>query len=275
MNTATGTNSWIFDITAQEFEARVVNSDVPVLIDFWAPWCGPCQQIAPMLDNLTERYAGKLLVAKVNVDEEQALAGAFGVRSIPMLVLFHGGQPVEQIIGLQPEQELVRLIEPYVSSDEPVAPVADNAALSDGDHEAAHQQLMEALAQDPENATIKIDLARTELALGQFESALTRLGELPDEEDRSEPVSKLRAEIALRRDAASDGEVPEAIQEALRTALDDDHASAIDELLALFSAGTKDERPEIRQHLFHLFDYLGSGDERGQQGRRKLTSLIY
>ncbi|MEL7025354.1 MAG: thioredoxin [Pseudomonadota bacterium] len=275
MNTATGTNSWIFDITAQEFEARVVNSDVPVLIDFWAPWCGPCQQIAPMLDNLTERYAGKLLVAKVNVDEEQALAGAFGVRSIPMLVLFHGGQPVEQIIGLQPEQELVRLIEPYVSSDEPVAPVADNAALSDGDHEAAHQQLMEALAQDPENATIKIDLARTELALGQFESALTRLGELPDEEDRSEPVSKLRAEIALRRDAASDGEVPEAIQEALRTALDDDHASAIDELLALFSAGTKDERPEIRQHLFHLFDYLGSGDERVQQGRRKLTSLIY
>lgn len=246
------TNPWVFDVTAQDFEARVVNAQVPVLIDFWAPWCGPCQQIAPMLESLTARYQGKFVVAKVNVDEEQALAGAFGVRSIPMLVLFHAGQPVEQIIGLQPEQELVRVIEPYLSAAEPEAPEANNEALLAGDHETAHQQLLEALAQDPDNASLKIDLARTELALRHFDAAFDRLGDLPDEQDRSPEVGALRAEIAINRDAADGSDTPESIRNALQLAVSGDPGSSIDTLLALFGAGSTDERPVIRQHLFNV-----------------------
>ena len=100
--------------TDQNFEAEVLNSDVPVLVDFWATWCGPCKAVAPVLDEIAGEYSGKLKVAKVDVDQNPAVAGRYGIRSIPSLFLFKNGQVVEQIVGALPKTVIVKKIEGHL-----------------------------------------------------------------------------------------------------------------------------------------------------------------
>ena len=101
----------IIEISDSNFESEVVNSDVPVLVDFWAPWCGPCRAIAPMVEEISESYAGKIKVGKMNVDENQSTTMKFGIRSIPTLIMFKGGEAVDQIIGAVPKGEIEKVVE--------------------------------------------------------------------------------------------------------------------------------------------------------------------
>ncbi|MDQ1311436.1 MAG: putative thioredoxin, partial [Pseudomonadota bacterium] len=111
-----------FKITATEANfAQVVieaSAGQPVLVDFWAPWCGPCRTLMPMLERIADDYAGRFTLAKVNTDEEQRIAGHFGIRSIPTVMLFHGGQVVEQFVGVQPEQAIRALLDKYLAPAE-------------------------------------------------------------------------------------------------------------------------------------------------------------
>jgi thioredoxin 1 len=102
--------------TDASFKTDVIESDVPVLVDFWAPWCGPCRAVAPVLEALDAELAGRARIVKVNVDENQVVAGALGVRSIPTLVVFKGGQAVEGAVGSLSMQELKRLLEPHLDA---------------------------------------------------------------------------------------------------------------------------------------------------------------
>jgi thioredoxin 1 len=95
------------------WEKEVMQSGQPVLVDFWAPWCAPCRMIAPALDELAQEYAGRVKVAKLNVDQDSEIAGQFGVQSIPTLILFQGGRPVDQFVGARPKAELARLLAEY------------------------------------------------------------------------------------------------------------------------------------------------------------------
>ncbi len=99
------------EVTDDNFESEVLRAEVPVLVDFWAPWCGPCQMIAPILESLAEKYTGKVKVAKVNLDEHPMLASEYGVRSIPAVFIFSGGEVVERAIGVQTEDYLAALID--------------------------------------------------------------------------------------------------------------------------------------------------------------------
>jgi len=101
----------IIEINDSNFESEVANSDVPVLIDFWAPWCGPCKAIAPMVEEISSSYEGRIKVGKLNVDENQSTTMKFGIRSIPTLIMFKGGEAVDQIIGAVPKGEIERVVE--------------------------------------------------------------------------------------------------------------------------------------------------------------------
>jgi len=101
----------IIEISDSNFESEVVNSDVPVLVDFWAPWCGPCRAIAPMVEEISSSYEGKIKVGKMNVDENQSTTMKFGIRSIPTLIMFKGGEAVDQIIGAVPKGEIEKVVQ--------------------------------------------------------------------------------------------------------------------------------------------------------------------
>jgi thioredoxin 1 len=102
------------EVNVRNFEEEVLKSDLPVLVDFWAPWCAPCRMVAPVLEEISKEYEGKLKICKVNVDESPELASQYGIMSIPTLLIFKGGIIVEQAIGAMPKQDLERLVSPYI-----------------------------------------------------------------------------------------------------------------------------------------------------------------
>ncbi len=288
MQQAAAEQNWVFDVTAEDFDARVVQADVPVVVDFWAEWCGPCRQISPILDSLAGQYAGRLNVAKVNVDEEGALAQAFGVRSIPYLVVFHGGQPVEQLVGVQPEAELKRVLDRYVQDAATGAGTGVQDALLAGDYETALPLLEQAHAAEPDNAGTAADLARCLFLLGRTGDAEQLLGGLPADVSGAPEIEQIRSEIAVARaadglrdratlerllaDAPDDLEVLHELARVTAAARDFDAALAHFFTLMAADRGFADDAG--RRGLIDLFEVLGSGDGRVRDYRRRMSSLL-
>lgn len=160
------------DVTVANFEAEVVEASLhtPVLVDFWAPWCGPCKSLGPVLDKLEADYGGRFKLVKVNSDDEQELAGAFGIRSIPTCVLMVGGKPVDGFMGAQTEGQVKAFLDKHVpAADELEAESAEDAALdalADGDVAGALGKLQLAVDTDPENDDARFDLVKLLLQQG-------------------------------------------------------------------------------------------------------------
>ncbi len=192
-----------FDVTEADFEAAVLepSMQVPVLLDCWAPWCGPCKSLGPVLEKLVQAYGGRFLLAKLNTDEAPQISAALRIRSIPLVVLFIGGRPVDQFTGALPEGQIRAFLDKHLPAGAPEAAegvtvdaLREQAAQA-SDHETALDLLSQALSIEPEHPAANLDMAEHLIALGAFDQARGLLDTLPA--DAGPRHSQLLARIAL------------------------------------------------------------------------------
>jgi putative thioredoxin len=189
---------WVYDVTEAEFQARVLERslEVPVLLDCWAPWCGPCRSLGPMLERITEAYGGAFELAKINTDEAPNLSAALRVRSIPLVVLFVGGRPVDQFTGALPEGQIRAFLDKHLQpAGDPMDAVRQQAAEASPDD--AESLLIQALAMVPGHPDATADLAERMLARGAEAAEVTALLDRVPEAERGERDGSLRKRITL------------------------------------------------------------------------------
>lgn len=169
------------DITTENFETEVIHASqsVPVLVDFWAPWCGPCKSLTPILEKLEAAYEGRFVLAKINSDEQQELAAAFGIRSIPTCVLMMGGKPVDGFMGALPEGKLREFLDKHLPGEEQLQAQAEaeeaQEALESGDLDGALARMAQALQADPANDELRYDYIKLLIGSGNLDQAAAQL----------------------------------------------------------------------------------------------------
>jgi putative thioredoxin len=299
MNFAAGTapaaDGLIKDGSDRTFMADVIEAskDVPVIVDFWAPWCGPCKTLGPALEAEVRAAKGKVRMIKINVDENQAIAGQLRVQSIPTVYAFFNGQPVDGFQGAQPPAMLKEFVAKLaaMAGDDGLGAALDEAdiMLDQGAAADAAQVFAAVLAEEGENARALGGLARALIAGGNLDQAEALLANAPAAIAKAQEVEAARAKLDLARQAAQAGPVDElrarlaanpADHQArfdLAAALhaDGDVAEAIDELLDLFRRDRDWNDGAAKAQLFKMFDALKPGDPLAVKGRRKLSSLIF
>jgi len=259
--------------TAQNFMAEVVeaSSAVPVLVDFWAPWCGPCKSLMPLLDRLADDYGGRFILAKVNTEEEQQLATHFQVRSIPMVLLIHRGEVVDQFVGALPESEIRTFLDRHVAQadDGPVPEGAGATGPSTPERpEALASRLLD--QRDAEGAAAAIEALAADTAehplLGPLRARLAFV-----------QLANANPDTAALREALERDPKNSAARHALAAhyALVWNFDAALAQWLELMQRDRKFGDEAGRRHLLMAFDVLGDQDPLVTQYRRKMASLLH
>jgi putative thioredoxin len=271
-----------------DFEVEVLerSSRVPVLVDFWAPWCGPCQTLGPILERLAEEAAGAFVLAKVNTDESPALAEAFQVRSIPFVVLLVGGQPVDAFVGALAEARIREFLRPHLRAAEP--PAGDDleearGLLERGHAQAAASRLEPLAAAKPEDPAVRLLAARAAFTTGD-EDAVRRHVEAIEEgaAERGPALLLLEAlalregcgpgEDAWRRRLAADPEDLDARYGlGCCLALGGRHAEALEALVAVVAQDRRHRDGAARKAMLAVFGILGPGSDLAREYRQRLS----
>ena len=288
-------SAYIFDVNEADFDRYVIENShhKPVLVDFWADWCAPCKALMPVLAKITESFAGEMLMAKVDCDAHPGLTQRFGIRSLPTVVLFKDGQPVEGFTGAQSETEIRQLLAPHIS-----APVIDSQArdigaeaealMAAGELVAASELLQQALSETPDDA-LWLLLARALAAQNAIDAAEEALSRLQDRDANRQAINGIKAQISFARQA-SDLPARSALQARTDSNPADSEAQYQLAILELAAQQTEQALPRLldllqrdrgyadnspQRTLLEVFDLLGNAHPLTVEYRRKLYQALY
>lgn len=284
------------DGTDQGFMADVVEASMtqPVIVDFWAPWCGPCRTLGPILERVVEGKKGAVKLVKINTEEHNAYASQLGVRSIPAVYAFHKGRPVDGFMGALPESQVSAFIERLLGGTDNAQVIAEalsqaEAASQAGDIPLAAEIYAAVIQEDPENTAAIAGLARCYLANGDTERALATLEMVPPARKNESVVKSVRLAIEMAADAPAPTELDAALSavsanpgdHARRYELAEQYAAAgrykdaADHLLIILTARLGWQDGKAKTKLLQVFEAAGPADPVTIEGRRRLASLMF
>ena len=294
-DTAAAAGSAVKDATTQSFMKDVIEESKtqPVLVDFWAPWCGPCKQLTPILEKVVKAAKGKVKLVKMDIDKNPEIPGQMGIQSIPAVIAFSNGQPVDGFMGALPESQVVAFLERLTKGkigdeDADQLKAADDALAADSPAEAA-DLYAKILAKDSGNIAALAGLARCYVATGNIEQAEKTLAIIPEAKQNDAAVTAARAALELAEQAKSVGPLDELQQKVAADPLD--HQARFDLAAALNAAGKREEAADhllaivkrdrkwnedgARKQLVQFFEAWGATDPATLEGRKKLSSILF
>jgi len=279
------------NVTAATFQAEVIEASktVPVVVDFWAPWCGPCRVLTPILEKLAAEYGGRFKLAKVNSDENQEVAAAFGVRSIPDVMGFRDGRPVAHFLGAVPESQARAFIDRLVPSPSEQERMRAAELRAAGNSPDAEAPLRHALEMDPADDLARLDLAELLIEAGRLAEAEPLLEEIRPDVDLDARVATLRAAIVFARSSQS-GAGEANLQARVATHPDDHEArlalagayagerryrEALDQLLEIVRRDKDWNDGEARKQILAIFNLAERDPDLVSDYRRRLATTLY
>jgi putative thioredoxin len=285
----------VTDTTTQGFVKDVIEASrqQPVLVDFWAPWCGPCKQLTPVLEKVVRSAKGKVKLVKMNIDDHPDIPGQMGIQSIPAVIAFVNGQPADGFMGALPESQVAgfieRLIKEPIGADDKDALKAADEALKQGDVSAAATLYAQILAKEPTDIQALAGLARCYVQTGALDQAKQTLALVPEAKQNDPAVAAARAALELAEQAKSLGPITELQEKVAANPLD--HQARFDLAVALNAKGQRKEAADhlldiikrdrkwnddgARKQLVQFFEAWGPTDEATVEGRKRLSSILF
>ena len=288
-------DAFVKDTTTQTFVKDVIEESKrqPVLVDFWAPWCGPCKQLGPVLEKTVRAAKGKVKLVKMNIDEHPAIPGQMGIQSIPAVIAFVNGQPADGFMGALPESQVVAFLErstkDRIGGEAKDLLKAADTALADGDATRAADLYAQLLAEDSTNVQALAGLVRCYVATGALEQARQTLAMVPEAKSNDAAVAAARAALEVAEQTKNLGPISELEQKVAANPLDHQarfdlalalngkgrRAEALDHLIAIVKRDRKWNDDGARKQLVQFFDAWGPTDEATIEGRKRLSSILF